>query len=82
MLKRQIYFEINSFKDLEKNICHVNNNGILKTSEFGYDGKGQYKIENGKIKSFRNLNLKNFILEKILDFEKEISVIVCRKNKK
>ena len=80
-VKTANFFEINSFKDLEKNICHVNNNGILKTSEFGYDGKGQYKIENGKIKSFRNLNLKNFILEELLDYEKEISVIVCRKNK-
>ena len=76
------FFEINSFKDLEKNICHVNNNGILKTSELGYDGKGQYKIVNGKIDDLKDLNLKNFILEKILDFEKEISVIVCRKNKK
>ena len=47
-VKTANFFEINSFKDLEKNICHVNNNGILKTSEFGYDGKGQYKIENGK----------------------------------
>ena len=48
----------------------------------GYDGKGQYKIVNGKIDDLKDLNLKNFILEKILDFEKEISVIVCRKNKK
>ncbi len=80
-IRTAIYFQINSFKDLEKKISLINNNGILKTSEFGYDGKGQYKIVNGKINELKNLNLENFILEKILDFEKEISVIVCRKNK-
>lgn len=81
-IRTAVYFEINSFKDLEKKISLINNNGILKTSELGYDGKGQYKIVNGKIDDLKDLNLKNFILEKILDFEKEISVIVCRKNKK
>ena len=81
-IKTAKFYPINNFKDLEKNIGLVNNNGILKTSELGYDGKGQYKINDGKIEEFKKLNLKNFILEEFLDFRKEISVIVCRGSKK
>ena len=81
-IKTAKFFEINNHEELKKNLKLINNNGILKTSEFGYDGKGQYKILNGQISELESLNLKSFILEEILDFEKEISVIVCRKNKK
>ena len=81
-IKTAKFFEINNQEELKKNLKLINNSGILKTSEFGYDGKGQYKILNGQISELESLNLKSFILEEILDFEKEISVIVCRKNKK
>ena len=81
-IKTAKFFEINNHEELKKNLKLINNSGILKTSEFGYDGKGQYKILNGQISELESLNLKSFILEEILDFEKEISVIVCRKNKK
>ena len=50
-VKTAKFFEINNFEDLKKNFKLINNNGILKTSEFGYDGKGQYKIFNGQIKT-------------------------------
>ena len=81
-IKTAKFFEINNHEELKKNLKLINNNGILKTSEFGYDGKGQYKIFKGQISEIESLNLKSFVLEEILDFEKEISVIVCRKNKK
>ena len=80
-IKTAKFFEINNYEELKTNIKLINNSGILKTTEFGYDGKGQYKIINGKTAKLKKVNLKNFILEEILDFEKEISVIVCRKNK-
>lgn len=53
---------------------------ILKGSAFGYDGKGQQRIES-------NSNLEQIwtqrgdatcVLERVIDFEKEISVIVAR----
>ena len=81
-IKTAKFFPINNFNDLKKNIGLINNKGILKTSELGYDGKGQYKIYNGKIEKLKKINLKNFILEEILDFTMEISVIVCRGSKK
>ena len=81
-IKTAKFFKIDNYNDLSNSLKLIGNNGILKTSEFGYDGKGQYKINDGKIDKLKKLDLKNFVLEEFLDFEKEISVIVCRRNKK
>ncbi len=55
--------------------------GILKTTTMGYDGKGQYPINN--IKEIDSLNIdfkKEYILEKLVKLKKEISVIITRFN--
>ena len=55
--------------------------GILKTTTMGYDGKGQFIINN--IKEIDSLNIdfsKNYILEKRVKLKKEISVIITRFN--
>ena len=52
---------------------------IIKTCTFGYDGKGQYKINS--IKELQEINLdhnKEYIIEKFINLKKEISVIVTR----
>ena len=52
---------------------------ILKTNTLGYDGKGQYVLNNQK--DFDDLNIsfdQDYILEKKIDLDKEISVIVTR----
>tara|TARA_Y100001970_G_scaffold291710_1_gene429946 strand:+ start:337 stop:1380 length:1044 start_codon:yes stop_codon:yes gene_type:complete len=52
--------------------------GILKTCTLGYDGKGQYKI-NSLIDVNENIDFnKEYILEKVINLKKEISVIVTR----
>jgi 5-(carboxyamino)imidazole ribonucleotide synthase len=52
---------------------------IIKTNTMGYDGKGQFKLENPNeiIKTFNYLpdNTK-FIIEEKINFKKEISVII------
>ncbi len=53
--------------------------GILKTTTMGYDGKGQFVINN--INEIDSLNIdfsKNYILEKRVKLKKEISVIITR----
>ena len=52
--------------------------GLLKTTTLGYDGKGQYRIHN--INDIdNNINFsKEYILEKIVDLQKEISVVITR----
>ncbi len=58
------------------------NEFILKTTRFGYDGKGQIK---GDIKSLNEVNAflndtdgQNLIMEELVDFACEISVIIAR----
>jgi 5-(carboxyamino)imidazole ribonucleotide synthase len=53
--------------------------GLLKTTTLGYDGKGQYLINN--IKDVDSLNVdfsKCYILEKLVKLKKEISIIITR----
>jgi len=53
--------------------------GILKTTTMGYDGKGQYPIND--INQIEKLNIdfeKEYILEKLVKLKKEISVIITR----
>ncbi|MFV0446075.1 MAG: 5-(carboxyamino)imidazole ribonucleotide synthase [Planctomycetaceae bacterium] len=55
--------------------------GILKTAAWGYDGKGQAKVDN--LAQLRRLWLTDFqrqeaILEQLVDFELEMSVVAAR----
>ena len=53
--------------------------GILKTCTLGYDGKGQYKINNEEELDKLKVNFeKHYILEKLVKLKKEISVIITR----
>ena len=52
--------------------------GLLKTCTLGYDGKGQFKINSLKdINEGINFN-NEYILEKVIDLKKEISIIITR----
>jgi 5-(carboxyamino)imidazole ribonucleotide synthase len=53
---------------------------ILKSAQFGYDGKGQVRIEPGADldAAWRRMGAGRGILEGFVDFEREISVIVAR----
>ncbi len=56
--------------------------GILKTSTLGYDGKGQFKLKN--LEDLDNYKIcfdREFILEKLVNLEKEISVVITRFSK-
>ena len=77
-IKTVEYFEINNFDELIKYSNEFNCECILKTQEFGYDGKGQYHINQKNLSDFKSKNLNNHILEKKICFDLEISVIVSR----
>jgi 5-(carboxyamino)imidazole ribonucleotide synthase len=53
---------------------------ILKTRRFGYDGKGQYKIDAGgdPAAAWRAINGAPCILEGFVPFDREVSVVVAR----
>ena len=53
---------------------------IIKTTRFGYDGKGQISCSKSDdiVTKWKSLNSKNTIIEEKIDFACEISVIVAR----
>lgn len=53
---------------------------ILKTARFGYDGKGQARVDNpdGLVGAWQAIGETRAVLEGFVDFEREISVIVAR----
>ncbi|SFE08391.1 5-(carboxyamino)imidazole ribonucleotide synthase [Nitrosomonas sp. Nm166] len=54
--------------------------GILKVSQFGYDGKGQIKVANitELLAAYEELNHAVCVLEKFIPLKSEISVVVAR----
>ncbi len=65
---------------LARAVAKLGRPAILKTRRFGYDGKGQITIREGSdlAASFRSLGGAPSILETIVPFVKEISVIAAR----
>ena len=71
---------IKTVDDLYHAVQELGTPCVLKTAGFGYDGKGQTKIEAvGEIeKAFENLNGSEAVLEAFVEFEKEVSVVAAR----
>jgi len=72
--------EVKSLADLEMAVGELGFPAVMKTTELGYDGKGQVIIKSAAdIKpAFDKLGKVTCILEEFIDFEREISVIVAR----
>src|SRR3954447_22637734 len=53
---------------------------ILKTADFGYDGKGQFRLlEPAQLEeAWRSVGQTEAVLEAMIDFEREISVVAAR----
>ena len=71
------YIPINNENELKSSQDFIP--GILKTCTLGYDGKGQYKINNENELDNLKINFENkYILEKLVKLKKEISVVITR----
>ena len=66
--------------DLYRGLDELGMPAILKTAGFGYDGKGQQKINAlGEADiAFEHLNGQDAVLEQFVEFEKEVSVVCAR----
>ncbi|MEQ9518870.1 MAG: 5-(carboxyamino)imidazole ribonucleotide synthase [Parvibaculum sp.] len=71
---------VDSLIDLQSALTSLGTPAILKTRRFGYDGKGQVKIDQpGEAKAaYDALKGAPAILEGFVPFEKEVSVIAAR----
>ncbi len=76
-IKTTDYVIIKNLKDLNNNLNFLP--GILKTTTLGYDGKGQFRLNNKNEIDKQKIDFNNqYILEKIINLKKEISVIITR----
>ncbi len=71
---------VKTLDDLRDAVAEIGAACVLKTAGFGYDGKGQTKINSsGDIETaFANLNGGDAVLEAFVEFEKEVSVVCAR----
>lgn len=66
--------------DLYRGVADLGTPSVLKTAGFGYDGKGQQKLNAlGEVETaFERLGGTEAVLEAFIEFEKEISVVCAR----
>jgi len=74
------FFAVRTLADLEAGIRRVGLPCVLKTASFGYDGKGQSKIETIEqaADAWKSIAGHEAIVEAWVDFEKEVSVVAAR----
>ena len=71
---------IASLEDLAKAAAEIGLPAILKTADFGYDGKGQHRITSKADfpAAWKTVGQAESVLEAFVDFEREISVVAAR----
>jgi 5-(carboxyamino)imidazole ribonucleotide synthase len=71
---------VRSLADLRAGLEELGYPAILKTADFGYDGKGQLRIAgpDQTDKAWHALRGREAVLEAFIDFEREVSVVAVR----
>jgi 5-(carboxyamino)imidazole ribonucleotide synthase len=71
---------VRSLDDLHRALDQLATPAVLKTAGWGYDGKGQARIESTveADAAWNNLRTDEAILEAFIDFEAEVSVVAAR----
>ena len=72
------YAPVDSAQDLAAAMRTVGVPGILKTRRDGYDGKGQWRIEDERAADALALPAAALVYEGLVRFDAEFSVILCR----
>ena len=71
---------VHALADLEIALLTLGTPAVLKTAAFGYDGKGQVKIDSPDqaAAAWAAIGQQPAILESFIDFEREVSVVAAR----
>ncbi len=74
------WLPVASLGELREGVARIGLPAVLKTTRYGYDGKGQARLRTADdlAPAFERLAPKPLILEGFVDFAREISVIVAR----
>jgi 5-(carboxyamino)imidazole ribonucleotide synthase len=74
------FIVVDSEKSLAAAVREIGMPSVLKTADFGYDGKGQFKLE-GRVDCpdiWKKFGSPRGVLEKWIPFQTELSVVVAR----
>lgn len=71
---------VTSREELTAALVEVGRPAVLKTAGFGYDGKGQTRVETGdeEVRAVEALKGQEGVVEAFVDFEREVSVVAAR----
>jgi 5-(carboxyamino)imidazole ribonucleotide synthase len=72
---------ISNQAELEAALGSIGAPAVLKSADFGYDGKGQQKIDPGDRLDYAGTAASRSVLEKWISFDRELSVICARDSK-
>jgi 5-(carboxyamino)imidazole ribonucleotide synthase len=74
------YREVRSLAGLNSAISDLGCPAVLKTAAFGYDGKGQFRVDNAgrAAEAWAAIGEQKAVLEAFIDFDREISVVAAR----
>ena len=74
------FLPVRSVEDLLHGLDRLGRPAVLKTADFGYDGKGQVLIglTDDAAAAWRSIGSVEAVLEAFVDFEREISVVAAR----
>jgi 5-(carboxyamino)imidazole ribonucleotide synthase len=74
------YREVRSLDGLNRALADLGCPAVLKTAAFGYDGKGQFRIDapDRAAEAWNAIGKQEAVLEAFIDFDREISVVAAR----
>lgn len=74
------FVHVTQFAELQAGLAALGGAAILKTAAFGYDGKGQVRIADPELAlgAWHSLGGQESILEAVVDFAAELSVVAAR----
>ncbi|RME64443.1 MAG: 5-(carboxyamino)imidazole ribonucleotide synthase [Caldilineae bacterium] len=74
------FVPVHSLSDLQDGLAKLGTPAVLKTAAFGYDGKGQVKIEHPSQAgaAWQKMDNRPAILEAFVPFEREVSMVAAR----
>ena len=74
------YREVRSLEGLNRALADLGYPAVLKTAAFGYDGKGQFRIDalDRATEAWNAIGKQEAVLEAFIEFQCEISVVAAR----
>ncbi|MBK8799931.1 MAG: 5-(carboxyamino)imidazole ribonucleotide synthase [Anaerolineales bacterium] len=74
------FADVTTEAELSAAIAQIGAPAVLKTAAFGYDGKGQARIDDATqaLTAWEAIGRQEAILESFVDFERELSVVAAR----